>query len=265
MSIFPWFTCKAFIDEEEPKKQKRLLELLPAEVRERVTALRFENPGWQRIAFQEEDLLHIIHPSWMLEGIRGRSVGEMASLVGLLSLKQQETLSDALPDMGDGIRLTSLGRIYCRRHLLKSIPDIYECVPREALHLSFNLGLREFSQYVKLVIDKQKRKEIAAAFSQEEWQRLEQSIMKRDPLKVERSIFDAWSGNKDSLRLLIERRGLNRLAKALFGEDPALFWYVTHILDTEKAQFLYKLRTVGGSKAIHDLLKQQILEILQEG
>src|SRR5262249_1530422 len=134
---------------------------------------------------------------------------------------------------------------------------------KDLLQLIFFLGLKELAQYLKLTIDKNRRMAIQSALSPEEWQMLEQLSIKKEPLAASKGVFDAWTGESEKLRLLIEQRGINRLAKALFGEHASLLWYVMHILDTARANFLHKLCTESPSKATHDFLKAQVVDTTQ--
>jgi hypothetical protein len=172
-----------------------------------------------------------------------------------------------------------LGKTYLRTVLLKAIPEVALAIPLQALpqssfqalasfsfrdlvRLSFSLGLRDLSQYSRQVIDKAKLKNIEQALSHEELQTVQHLSLKKDPLAMGRQGFDTWDGRPEKLRIMIEQRGINRLAKALFGEHPSLLWYIAHIFDTARAAFFQKVCTESPSEATQRILQEQVIEAL---
>lgn len=280
-SALAWLTCKAFLDKRPPQEQKRLAEFLPPSKRKQLQSFRFANPDWTDASLQIEDALDLVHPSWILPLLHpGLTPPELGFVLASLSSPQASFLKSKLHYVRPLPSLTPTGRSYLRNDLLQRIPGYDDLAPMQALpestlnmlaKLSFNellklifsLGLKDLSQYLRVIIDKNKRKAIEGALSAEEWQLLEQMSLKKDPLASGKEVFDAWNLESEKLRLLIEQRGINRLAKALFGEHPSLHWYVMHILDTARANFLHKV-CVACPKATHELLKAQIIETAQE-
>jgi hypothetical protein len=280
MSSLAWLTCKAFLDTRPAQEQKRLAEFLPPSKRKQLQSLRFANPDWLASDLQIEDALDLIHPSWILPLLHpGLTPPEIGFVLASLGATQASFLKSKLHYVRPLPSLTPTGRSYLRNDLLQKIPGYEDLAPMQALpestlnmlaKLSFNdllklifsLGLKDLSQYLKVIIDKNKRKAIEGALSAEEWQMLEQLSMKKDPLASGKEVFDAWNLEPEKLRLLIEQRGINRLAKALFGEHPSLHWYVLHILDTARANFLHKVCT-ESPKATNEFLKAQIVETAQ--
>lgn len=281
MAVLTWLTCKAFIEKQAPQEQQRLFEFLPPKQHQQLPALRFANKNWENSEVHIENALDSVHPSWILPLLHpSLTMQEVGFILASLAPEQTNALRSQLHYIRPLPSLTSLGRSYLRNDLLQKIPAAEDIVPLKALpesalnvlatfsfadllKLIFSLGLKDLSQYLKLVIDKNKRKNIESAFSHEEQQKLEQLSMKKDPLAGGKEIFDTWTGEPEKLRRLVEQRGINRLAKALFGEHPALLWYIMHILDVARANFLHKLCTASPSKATHDFLKEQIIETLQ--
>ncbi len=72
----------------------------------------------------------------------------------------------------------------------------------------------------------------------------------------------SWNEDEEELKLFIRRRGANRMAKALYGQDPSLIWHLLHKLDVERALLLQKLcLPLKNSRAVNLIIKQ-ILESL---
>lgn len=281
MPALAWLTCKAFIEKLPQKEQTRLAEFLPEKEQKQLASLRFAQPDWIDRKVRIENALDLVHPSWILQVVYpAHSIQEIGFILAALDQRQASALKAQLPYPHPLPALTPLGKRYLRNDLLQKIPGIEDLVPLEALpesslnilttlsfkellQLVFFLGLKELAQYLKLIIDKNRRKAIQTALSADEWAMLEQLSTKKEPLAPNRGTFDTWTGQPAQLRLLIEQRGINRLAKALFGEHDSLLWYVLHILDTARANFLHKLCTVSPSQATHDFLKAQVVDSVQ--
>lgn len=72
----------------------------------------------------------------------------------------------------------------------------------------------------------------------------------------------AWKKDKAVLRSMLLQRGINRLAKALYGRHPSLLWHFAHRLDVEKGELLMKLCTSLDHPKASDLLATQVLELV---
>ncbi len=279
MSSFAWLTCKAFIERQTPERQKRLVNYLPKSQRETLTSLRFSSNQWIDKPIHIDEALDTVHPSWILPHIQTSTPQELGFLLAALKSHQASALKTQLRFLRPLPTLTPLGKAYLRDDLLKKIVGTETVIPLNALmesplnalatisfkdliQLDFLLGLKDLSQYLKIVIDKTKLRNLEAALTPNEWRTAQQYSSKKDPLAGGRESFDAWDGNPEKLRSIIEQRGINRLAKALYGEHPSLLWYVTHIFDMQRASFFQKLCTEIPTKTTHDFLREQVLETL---
>ena len=61
----------------------------------------------------------------------------------------------------------------------------------------------------------------------------------------------------------LEQRGINRLAKALYKEEPSLAWYIAHRLDADRGALLMKLCTPLDHPRAAILLSEQVTDLIQ--
>lgn len=278
-STFARLACKAFLERQSPQRQSRLVRFLPREELSQMEAIDFAHPDWVDSPIKIDDALDLVHPSWLLAFLQTCPPFELGCFLASLQPQQANALKSQLRYLRPLPPLTPLGKAYLRAALLKKIPLVEQAIPLQALpqssflplasfsfrdlvRLSFSLGLRDLSQYFRQVIDKAKLKNIEQALSQEERQIVQQLSLKKDPLSMGRQGFDAWDGHPEKLRMMIEQRGINRLAKALFSEHSSLLWYITHIFDTARGAFFQKVCTESPTEATHLILQEQIFETL---
>lgn len=74
--------------------------------------------------------------------------------------------------------------------------------------------------------------------------------------------LEKWDGDPQTLLNLLYSRGVNRLAKALFGENESFLWHIEHRLSTEQAGLLALWRKELDHPKAKDILSGQIVEIL---
>jgi hypothetical protein len=65
-------------------------------------------------------------------------------------------------------------------------------------------------------------------------------------------------------RLLIEQYGINRLAKALYGEHPSLLWHLSLHLDPQRASYFSKVCTPLSKPELQESLQSQILMLIPQ-
>jgi len=269
--------CKAFLERQPPQRQKRLASFLPKVEQVQMEAIQFAHSDWIDFSFRLDEALDTVHPSWIIPQLQACTSLELGCFLASLHSNQAKSIKSFLHYLRPLPMLTSLGKTYLRTDLLTKISGIENIIPlralpasrfnplasfafRDLVRLGFLLGLKDLGHYLRQVIDKAKIKSIEQALSAEEWQTVQQLSLKKDPLVAGRQGFSTWDGRPEKLRMLVEQRGINRLAKALFGEHPSLLWYVTHIFDVPRASFFETVCTENPSEATRDLVQEQVLE-----
>ena len=281
MLPFAWLTCKAFLEKQPVERRKRLMSFLPKAKQVQLEAFQFAHPEWIDSTFKIDTILDSIHPSWIIPHLQTCTSFELSCFLSSLQSSQATSIKSFFHHLRSFPELSPLAKTYLRNDLLQKISDIENAIPLQALsqshfnalasfsfrdlvRLGFILGLKDLSQYLRQVIDKTTLKNIEQALSSEDWRTVQHLSLKKDPLAAGKQEFAAWDGRPEKLRSFIEQRGINRLAKALFGEHPTLLWYVAHIFDTQRASFFQKVCTKSPSEATHHLVQEQVIKAIND-
>ena len=129
-----------------------------------------------------------------------------------------------------------------KQHLFPSPMNVLLELPRNKLMVLIDLlGIYDLAADLRRVIDKALLEKIHGALSPHQLQFLQyasSSSLKWTPPPL---YLERWDGDKKKLTAALHKRGLLRLAKALFLEDTHFKWHLTHKLDTDRGAFLMKL------------------------
>ncbi len=223
----------------------------------------------------EASLLRHIHPAWIAPFLRTLSEKEIGFFLAALDHARGPAIGKILLYTRELPTITDLAKMFLQKTLLGYLTaEIDDLLPinflpqsplnlllelsDEALALSIDfLGLHDLSVEVRQIIDKQKLTAIYDTLSQDELSYLKILNQSQEPIAFTRMGLGNWNGEKEKLKSLIRQRGGNRLAKALFGQDPSLIWYVLHKLDVERALLVKKLLSpLDNSRAVQILIQQ---------
>ncbi len=269
--------CKGFLDRCPPQVQEGLLQLLPQEeqlqIREipPLIALEPDNLKW--------DLLDQIHFSWLSPYLRTLAEGEIPLFLAALNKEQIKGLQKALGFGNHLPELTNLSSLAFRSMLLTQVVQNQELtpfafLPEHPLNTLLNLntetlgkvvvylGLHDLSFEMRQIISTAILKKIFAALPKKEGEYLNALILHREPLTFQRLFLEKWDGSKEKLLKLVEERGLQRLAYALYGADSSLIWYVTRKLDMHLGTTLLKYNEKPTHTRTGEILGNQIRKIL---
>jgi hypothetical protein len=124
------------------------------------------------------------------------------------------------------------------------------------------LGLHDLAHEMRQIIDTKELKRIFQALSKKEGDYLNQLMLHREPLVLERLFLKNWGGSRETLGKLLDQRGAVRLGLVLFNTSESLSWYLTHALDMHIGSHVLKnIKAPTHERAEAILLKQiQALE-----
>ncbi|MBI2742732.1 MAG: hypothetical protein HYX48_02305 [Chlamydiales bacterium] len=271
--------CKAFLERSPPEKQAKLLRFLSAHDQQNLQELPVSYHKDPTEGFStEEALLKRIHYSWLDPLFRTFSESEVGLFLSALDPLQAKGLKKLLLFSNHGASLTKLGRTFLQKTLWKRLSDEQivpiECLPESPLNVLLELetddlllmisflGLHDLGAEVKQIIETAKLKQIYAALSPSELAFLKTLLHRKEPLTFKRLDLQTWDGKKASLRQLLDQRGINRLAKALYRKEKSLLWHVSHRLDREIGEALVKLSTPLEHVRAQEILIGQVTELL---
>lgn len=122
--------------------------------------------------------------------------------------------------------------------------------------------MHDLSVEIRQIIETAKLKQIYALLTKPQTTFLKTLLHKKEAVTFKKMGLIAWRGDKDALRSLLLQRGLNRIAKSLYGRHPSLLWHVAHRLDAEKGQLLLNLCTALDHPRASSLLSEQVVELV---
>ncbi len=270
--------CKAFLQKCPQEKRERFLRFLPQQKQAELQELpsSFYKDPTRGIA-PEEEYLKKLHFSWFTPLFRTFSESEVRIFLSALMTEQIEGLKKLLLFSNHGAALTPFSRPFVQKtlwHMIqeKSLLPI-ECLPdsplNQLLELHHNelvslidlLGIHDLSLVVKQIIDKTKLQHIHAALTSSEYAFLNTLLLKKEVLSFKPFSLEKWDGKPASLRALIQKRGMNRLAKALYSSENSLLWHVSHILDMPRGELLSSLATPLDGPRAKEILIGQVVEL----
>ena len=259
----------------DPSRRNQLEKFLSAEAQTTLadTPLTTANPFEQKLSL-EERLSHV-HYTWFLPFLDPFSTHDKAYLIAALDEHSIKQLSQFYKIEDHDIILSPFAKKFVLNTLFQNltsnqtafIPSEY--LPDNALNALLNmpksdlvalidyLGLYDLSKEIKRIVQASQIKTIQETLSKTQIQFLREIAKHKDALTFTPLGLDKWDGDLDNLKKVLHHRGLNRLAKALFGSHPSLLWHITHRLDTGRAKVLKKLcRDIRNEKAKETLVHQ---------
>lgn len=232
------------------------------------------NPG------TSDETLRLIHPSWISPFLRMLAEKEIGLFLSSLSHTQALSVGKDLLFAGKLPSLSPVGKQFLQEKLLGYlIAEIEDLLPLSALpdsplnvlldlkndtlNLSLDfLGLHDLAIEVRQIIEKHKLNKIYDALTPPQLNYLKILMQSSEPVSFNRMGLATWNEDKEKLKILIRQRGGNRLAKALYGQDPSFVWYVLHKLEVERALLVKKLYAPMENNRATQILIDQILEFI---
>ena len=280
MTLSTTVILRAFLDECPSEERERLERCLSSQEREAVikSPKTFGNPLESNE--DPEKLLSWIHSSWITPFLRTLSEKEIGLFLAALSPEKIQAVGKDLLFKGKIPLLSPLGKQFLQatlvRYLTAEVDDLLpiECLPASPLNDLVSLptevlvgfldllGLHDLSIEVKQIIDRQKLAKIEEALTPNQLHYLKILLQSHEPIAFTQMGLLNWNGDKEKLKTLIRQRGANRLAKALYGQDVSLNWYVFHRLDVEKALMVRKLSAPIDNPRASQLLINQVVELI---
>ena len=272
--------CNAFVQAADSKVKGSLLRFIPSAKKTMLDRLPKTNSNLCEGFLEKKELLHRVHPSWLIPFLRNAAENELKLFLTCLSEQQIQKAKKGLL-FSSNLPLTSpLGKEYLERLLLEQVlpqdMDLLpiECLPdssmnrllslsEEQIHLVCDfLGLHDLAIEIRQIIDTVKLKKIHSVLSKEQEAYLKNLLQKKESVVFKRMELSKWNGSAETLLSTLRHRGINRLAKALFPEDASLTWHIAHQIDMEEASILRgHCKKLDHANAAH-LLAMQTLDII---
>ena len=271
--------CYAFLKKLPSQEQHALLKhFSPEQFHEFNQSKKLQEDPTSGIPPLEEELSHI-HFSWLAPLLRSLPEGDIKLFLGCLTEDQQLGLKQSLLFSNHIPSVSLIGNLFLKRQLFSSLVDQKEILPLSCLSeepinalltLSYEdllmlidlLSMHDLAVEIRQIIDTTKLKRIYSLLSHVQTKFLKALIYRKEPVVFKKLELANWDGRTETLLSTLEQRGINRLAKALYREDPSLLWYVTHRLDTDRGSLLNKLCTSLDHPRAAILLSEQVIDLI---
>ncbi len=222
-----------------------------------------------------------IHWSWYLQTLKTYSQRDQKLFLSALDPYSAEQLKDSLHIKTPIEPLTEMGKTFLQEQLASSLSDEQilpaAALPPTPLNVLASLGKKELIRLINLlalydltaelrqIVETKILKKIYGFLSKEH-QAFLKTVSAQGPetnlfprINLERN----WDGTKESLEVLLHRRGLIRLGVALSGQHPDLIWTICHHLDIGRGGSLFKLCGKDPVPGISEIATQQVIECLR--
>jgi len=259
------------------KHQEELLRFLPATLAEEIQSLPPTNTFDPSTLFSPSHWSLHIHFSWFSDIIKGYPQKVKYLFLGALTPTQSESIQRSLSFPDTQPISSPFLQPFLMHILLHALqePDLLseELLPPSPMncllhlerkylfHIADLLGLHDLAADLRQVVDKTLLKKIYSVLTEEQLHFLH--YCSKQPLKwVSPKLgLIAWNGSKQQLKSLLHYRGLIRLAKAIFQEDPSFKWHLLHRMDMGRAKVIQKSLYQKQDPLLLTYFKQQVLHI----
>ncbi len=271
--------CKAFLDKCQPSERAALLNFLPEKDQRLLEALPTTSVDLKKGFPSLKKTLDKIHFSWFAPHLRTLPENDIRLFLSALNPEQAEGLKGILLFSDHFPELTIPAETYIQEILIKKLVQNEDLAPLNFLppsplnalldltqeqleNLIRYLGLHDLAFEMRQIIETAKLKRIFGTLTKNEKEYLQALLPQKEQVVLKRVQIQNWDGRRESLKSLIQQRGLQRLGKALYGENPTLIWLVTHHFDISMGGELLKACTkIELAKAKQHLINQ-IVKIL---
>jgi hypothetical protein len=274
-SLIVW---QSWLQASPASRRSSLMRCISTELSKELQALPVLSLGARVGPDPSEEELSQIHYSWLAPFLRSLPESEIKLFLSSLGpeqikgLKQLLLLSNTFPSP------STLGKTYLRKALFAMIATEelipMSCLPEDPLNSLLNLSSEELSSLIDLlsmhdlsteirhIIETSRLKEIYGLLTKAQTTFLKTLLHKKEPVSFKKMGLSSWKGDREGLRFLLLQRGLNRIAKSLYGKNASLIWHIAHRLDAERGQILMKLCTALDHPRASALLCEQVVELI---
>lgn len=234
------------------------------------------------LSHSRENEFFSIHYSWFISFFAHLEDREKNLFLSALREQEREKLVSYLGCSLPSLSLSPIAARYFRSKIVafltRDVPDLVPCfllppgelnfllllTKQQMQELIVFLGLRDLAPEMKHLVERKQLKRIQEALSPRERKMLQQLTAQSESPLFPKLHLDLWDGEEVSLRSILQRRGFNRLGKALFGFHPSLIWHVCHRLDTGRAKMIRRFLTDINHPPLKKVLVRQVVETVEK-
>ncbi len=225
-------------------------------------------------------LFHKIHYSWFMETLKQLPTPLLYQGLSLLSKEQRVKISK-FPGFKKAYKPASKAVANYLIFFFLDQLGVNELAPlcflpsspynflidlskEKLVHLIERLGLIEVAQVSKKIVDQKILQKLSKFLSRSQKRRYEEAQKQNEPKAPSGENFSKSMQDKKTFFIFLEKRGIERLARALVCEHPCLLWHIAHRLDIGRGQeLLLKARRFMPSP-ITPFYQKQLTQLIDE-
>lgn len=225
-------------------------------------------------------ILEGIHYSWFIEPLKQLPSLLLAQALSLLSKEQRQKMSK-YPGFKKAYKPASFALsnyllIFLIEQLgvdelaplcfLPSSPQnfLLHFTKEKLVQLIERLGLIEIAQVSKKIVDPKVLQRVSKFLNRSQKKRFEEAQKQSEPKALSQEHFLKALLDKKTFFVFLEKRGIERLARALVLEHPFFLWHIAHRLDIGRGQeLLLKARRLMPSPTT-PFYQKQLLQLIEE-
>ena len=280
MNSTQWSVCRAFIDKKAKGTQESLISFLSPEQKKEFSSIPPCSSDLTLGFNQVRHLLQWSHYSWFAPFLRTLPENEIALFISAFSEEKAKQLSECLLFSSPLPPLSPVAKTFIQKKTIEALltenpnlPPIEELPPSPlnilleltstqiSLLIDF-LGLYDLAIEMRLVIDTIKIKKIQSILSKEKIFFLSLLSGRQEPQLFNRVELNLWNGKTEDLLNLLHKRGMNRLAKVLYPEDPNFVYYIKLRMSTDQVAIFSPLHKKSEHAKTYKILAGQIMDVL---
>jgi hypothetical protein len=258
--------------------ENTLLRRLPADEMDAILREEGAEGNPAALAVDPAQFFGKLHYSWLQQPLKRLPEVLMAPVIAALSEQQRQNAqsffnipapaSPAAPR----VRQHLLNTLYNQLEDKPSLPA--EMLPQNILSplLELNkaqltelvdlLAMYDLSDKIQRIVDKNKLKLIYSCLSPKQQKYLNTLLRRPHKVRLVEIDLKQWNDDPATLRNILHKRGLLRLAAAISGQHPDFIWYLTHHLDTGRAIVIRKHVSEAEIPVYTAALAEQLLDTL---
>lgn len=273
------WVLKAILNRCPEEKQKALQQYLPASEQ---AFLRNMPSLFTEDEQEEEPLLHRVHWSWLLVLIKKYSAEESIFFLHALPVHTCEKLNQELKiPLKEDEEVTPIAKTFLKQRLTEELMSqkkdllpiqflppspltpLLHLEKKQLVRLINFLSLEDLAGEYRQIVETKILKKIYSFLSDEEKELLKRASSRKTFFTSRLKLLESWDGQEQSLRILLHKRGLARLAAALFAQPDDVAWYISHRLDIGRGTSLLNLCKQEVAPDVGEAMVQQIDALLK--
>ena len=232
--------------------------------------------------FSTDFVLKEVHYSWFLPTLKAYSDEETSLFLNALEKETAENLKRKLHIDSVHEDIKTPTKTFLRLILQVSLLGEEDCIlppeylpssplnrlikieKRSLVEIIDYLALYDLAREVRQTVDTKILKQIYHYLSEPHKVFLKKIMNRKDTGGFQKIGLANWDGSPGSLKNLLHKRGIRRLALALKCAHPDLTWYVSHRLDIGRGGTLLKVSDKKVMADVVDIMIESVDEALKE-